>query len=94
MYFITNLHVIQNFLCTFTEYEVVVVTGNQKGGGTDANVHITIFGKSGQTQKMALKSNSKLAFERGHSDIFKLKSQCVGQMTKVRCVVLWVSCTR
>ena len=66
----------------------MVITGNQKGGGTDANVFITLFGKSGQTPKMQLRSNSKQAFERGHSDMFKLKSNCVGPLTKIRSVGL------
>ena len=68
------------------EYEVVVVTGSVKGAGTDANVSLTIFGKTGQTPKLALKSNSRNAFERNQSDIFVLKTVCCGPLTKVRFV--------
>lgn len=68
----------------FAEYEVVAVTGNEKGAGTDANVFITIFGKSGTTPKLPLKSNRSNVFERSQSDIFKLKTNCVGAMKKIR----------
>ena len=67
-----------------TEYEVVVVTGSLKGAGTDANVYMTLFGKSGQTPKLHLKSNKKTAFDKGATDVFNLKTNCVGQMTKLR----------
>ena len=60
------------FYCIL-EYEVVVVTGGMKGAGTDANIHMTLFGKSGQTPKMHLKTNKKSAFERNSTDVFKLK---------------------
>ena len=73
--------------CSLVEYEVVVVTGNMKGAGTDAKVSVIIFGKTGQTPKLRLKSNSKNCFERNQSDIFNLKTVCVGPMTKIRCVL-------
>ena len=62
----------------------MVVTGNQKGGGTDANISVTIHGKSGTTGKIPLKNNSKDCFERNQSDIFHFKSPCVGPLTKIR----------
>ena len=73
-------------LSSISEYEVVVVTGDARGAGTDANVSVTIFGKQGQTEKMILKSSSKedKLFERGNSDIFHLKANGVGPMTKLR----------
>ena len=61
-----------------------MITGDKKGAGTDANVSITIFGKSGQTDKLPLKSKSKNVFERNQSDIFTIKAKCVGPMTKIR----------
>lgn len=72
----------------FSEYEVVVVTGNMKGGGTDANVHVTLFGKTGQTPKLHLKANHKNVFERGRSDTFTIATSCVGPLTKLRYVKL------
>ena len=70
---------------TFSEYEVVTVTGDKKGAGTDANVFITLFGKSGQTPKLQLKqSNCENMFERNQSDMFILKTKCCGPLTKIR----------
>jgi hypothetical protein len=67
------------------EYEIVTVTGNVKGAGTDANVFITLFGKTGQTPKLQLKnSSSENQFERNQSDIFVLKTKCCGPLTKIR----------
>lgn len=52
--------------------------------GTNANVFITLFGKTGTTQKMHLKNNSKTLFNRGSSDLFKVRCNCVGPMKKIR----------
>jgi len=68
------------------EYEVVTVTGNARGAGTNANVFLTIFGKSGQTPKLALRnSDHDDMFERSQSDVFHLKTKCVGPLNKIRC---------
>lgn len=67
-----------------TEYEITVITGDKQGAGTDANVFLTIYGKSGQTEKLSLKSKGKNKFERNSSDLFTVKASCVGPMTKVR----------
>ncbi len=64
----------------------MVVTGDEKGAGTDANVSLTLWGKNGNTGKLALKSNSRDAFERNKSDIFVLKCNSVGPMEKIRWV--------
>ena len=72
------------FFPVFAEYEIVTVTGDMMGGGTNANVFITIFGKTGTTRKIHLKSNSKNLFDRGVSDTFRVKANCVGPMKKVR----------
>lgn len=37
-------------------YEVVTVTGDERGAGTDANVFITLFGDYGNTPKIHLAS--------------------------------------
>lgn len=37
-------------------YEVVTVTGDVKGAGTDANVFVTLFGEFGVTPKIHLAS--------------------------------------
>lgn len=66
------------------EYEVTVVTGDKIGAGTDANVFITIYGKSGQTAKLPLKGKGTNHFKRNTSDVSLVKANCVGPMTKVR----------
>ncbi|KAL8614281.1 hypothetical protein ACOMHN_007619 [Nucella lapillus] len=67
-----------------TEYEIVTVTGDLLGGGTNANVFLTVFGKTGTTRKVHLKNSSKTMFKRGSSDVFRVKTNCVGPMKKIR----------
>ena len=61
-----------------------MVTGDQKGAGTDSNVSVTIYGKNGNTPKLLLKNNSKNTFERNHTDMFLLKTHCCGALEKIR----------
>ncbi|XP_063398724.1 lipoxygenase homology domain-containing protein 1-like isoform X1 [Mytilus trossulus] len=67
-----------------TTYEILVVTGDKAGAGTNANCFITIYGKSGITQKISLKKGGKSEFKQNSSTIFKVKSNCVGPMRKIR----------
>ena len=60
------------------------MTGDRMNGGTNANVHITLFGKTGQTPKLHLKANTKSNFSRGMTDIFTVNTNCVGPLTKCR----------
>lgn len=60
------------------------MTGDKAGAGTNANCFITIYGKSGITQKISLKKGGKSEFKQNSSTIFKVKSNCVGPMRKVR----------
>ena len=62
----------------------MTVTGDIFGGGTDANIFLTLFGKTGATTKLCLKNNSRSICDRGSSDVFLLKARCVGVMKKVR----------
>lgn len=41
---------------SFTVYEVVTVTGDVKGAGTDANVFVSLYGEYGVTPKVLLAS--------------------------------------
>lgn len=44
-------------ICAFSSvYEVVTITGDVKGAGTDANVFVTMFGEFGVTPKVHLAS--------------------------------------
>ncbi|XP_074850459.1 lipoxygenase homology domain-containing protein 1 isoform X1 [Carettochelys insculpta] len=67
-----------------TVYEVVTVTGDVRGAGTDANVFVTLFGEFGITPKTHLTSKSRTAFERDKTDVFRIKTNNVGQIKKIR----------
>nr|XP_032809632.1 lipoxygenase homology domain-containing protein 1-like [Petromyzon marinus] len=67
-----------------TVYEVVTVTGDVRGASTDANVSVTLFGERGSTAKLQLTSAGKDCFERGKTDTFKVKANCVGPLRKIR----------
>ncbi|XP_053154165.1 lipoxygenase homology domain-containing protein 1-like isoform X2 [Hemicordylus capensis] len=66
------------------KYEVIVVTGFEKGAGTDANVLITIFGVNGDSGKRELKQKYRNLFERGSTDRFYLEILELGELRKVR----------
>uniref|UniRef100_A0A3Q2V469 Lipoxygenase homology PLAT domains 1a n=1 Tax=Haplochromis burtoni TaxID=8153 RepID=A0A3Q2V469_HAPBU len=63
-------------------YEVVTVTGDVKGAGTDANVFVTLFGDFGVTPKVHLAS-SRTAFEKNKTDVFRIKTHNVGPLKKL-----------
>ncbi|XP_047448234.1 lipoxygenase homology domain-containing protein 1 [Mugil cephalus] len=69
-------------------YEVVTITGDERGAGTDANVFITLFGDYGITPKVHLASNtekrSRTAFERAKTDVFRIRTHNVGPLKKIR----------
>uniref|UniRef100_A0A673CI95 Lipoxygenase homology domains 1a n=1 Tax=Sphaeramia orbicularis TaxID=375764 RepID=A0A673CI95_9TELE len=64
--------------------EVVAVTGDVKGAGTDANVFVTLFGEFGVTPKVHLASKSRTAFEKNKTDVFRIKTHNVGPLKKLR----------
>ncbi|KAM9262068.1 lipoxygenase homology domain-containing protein 1 [Morus bassanus] len=68
----------------YSIYEVVTVTGDVRGAGTDANVFVTLFGELGITPKTHLTSKSSTAFERSKTDVFRVKTNNVGQIKKIR----------
>uniref|UniRef100_A0A8C1TV52 Lipoxygenase homology domains 1a n=1 Tax=Cyprinus carpio TaxID=7962 RepID=A0A8C1TV52_CYPCA len=65
-------------------YEVLTVTGDVKGAGTDANVFITLYGEFGVTPKVHLASKSRTAFEKNKTDVFRIKTHNVGPIKKIR----------
>uniref|UniRef100_A0A3Q3MN87 Lipoxygenase homology domains 1b n=1 Tax=Mastacembelus armatus TaxID=205130 RepID=A0A3Q3MN87_9TELE len=65
-------------------YEVVTITGDERGAGTDANVFITLFGEYGNTPKVHLASKSCTAFERAKTDVFRIRTHNVGPIKKIR----------
>uniref|UniRef100_A0A6B2KXQ4 PLAT domain-containing protein n=1 Tax=Arcella intermedia TaxID=1963864 RepID=A0A6B2KXQ4_9EUKA len=66
---------------TAVGYEVLIVTANRHGAGTEANVFLQVFGTSGETERMAL---GKGKFDRGqtHKHDFQIKD--LGALTKIR----------
>ena len=64
------------------KYEVVVYTGDEKGGGTNANVTITIYGVNGDTGPRALKQSFRDLFERKQVDKFQLEALDLGKHFK------------
>ncbi|XP_042531150.1 lipoxygenase homology domain-containing protein 1 isoform X3 [Dipodomys spectabilis] len=65
-------------------YEVVTATGDVRGAGTDANVFITIFGENGLSPKLHLTSKSESAFEKANVDVFRIRTNNVGLIYKIR----------
>ncbi|XP_022277134.2 lipoxygenase homology domain-containing protein 1 isoform X17 [Canis lupus familiaris] len=65
-------------------YEVVTATGDVRGAGTDANVFITIFGENGLSPKLHLTSKSESAFEKANVDVFRVRTNNVGLIYKIR----------
>ncbi|XP_053277048.1 lipoxygenase homology domain-containing protein 1 [Pleuronectes platessa] len=65
-------------------YEVVTVTGDERGAGTDANVFVTLFGEYGITPKVHLASKSRTAFERAKTDVFRIRTHNIGSLKKIR----------
>uniref|UniRef100_A0A673G4B6 PLAT domain-containing protein n=1 Tax=Sinocyclocheilus rhinocerous TaxID=307959 RepID=A0A673G4B6_9TELE len=65
-------------------YEVVTITGDVNGAGTDANIFITLFGEYGITPKLHLASKNRTAFEKNKTDVFRIKTHNVGPLKKIR----------
>lgn len=65
------------------KYEIIVVTGDEKGAGTDANVFITLFGSNGDSGRRALRQRLRNLFERGRTERFMLELLDMGDLTHV-----------
>ncbi|CAB4019689.1 lipoxygenase homology domain-containing 1-like, partial [Paramuricea clavata] len=64
-------------------YEVVVHTGDVRGAGTDANVILTLYGEKGKSDEFKLRNKTD-NFERAKVDKFKVESEDIGALTKIR----------
>ncbi|KAG5272137.1 hypothetical protein AALO_G00162060 [Alosa alosa] len=49
-------------------YEIIVVTGDEKGASTNANVFITLFGTTGDSGRRGLRQRLRNLFEAGRTD--------------------------
>eukprot|EP00736_Rhodelphis_marinus_P000918 Rmarinus@m.27357 len=63
-------------------YHVKVYTSDVRGAGTDANVHLQLYGSKGDSGLRKL-DNSKNNFERGNVDVFEFTCADVGDLEKV-----------
>ena len=61
------------------KYEIVVITGDVKGSGTNANVNITVFGDNGNTGKRPLNKAFRDLFERNQTDKFQIEALDLGK---------------
>ena len=67
-------------------YNVSVKTGDKNNAGTDANVHIKIFGSKGDTGTIKLRSsdNTFNKFERGRVDLFNIENEDIGKVIMIK----------
>lgn len=65
------------------QYELAVYTSDVKGAGTDATVHVTLFGDVSNTSPRTLSCGPE-AFERGACDRFVIEAADVGPLRKLR----------
>ena len=61
------------------KYEVIVVTGDVKGAGTNANVSITLYGQTGDSGKRELTQKFRDLFERKQTDKFEIEVLDLGE---------------
>ncbi|KAH3887386.1 hypothetical protein DPMN_011402, partial [Dreissena polymorpha] len=69
-----------------TSYHVHVKTGDVANGGTDANVHLIMYGDKGDTGKLMLRQSDSYRnkFERGKTDTFKLEATDIGKIKRIK----------
>ncbi|KAM9260875.1 oxygen-regulated protein 1 [Cariama cristata] len=68
-----------------TEYTIKVYTGDKRGAGTDANVHIILFGNDDKSEVFQLSQSLEHQdpFERGQVDTFKIKTKKLGSLRSI-----------
>ncbi|XP_057216274.1 lipoxygenase homology domain-containing protein 1-like isoform X1 [Triplophysa rosa] len=65
------------------KYEIIVITGDEKGAGTDANVFVTIFGSNGDSGRRQLCQKFRNLFERRKTNRFILELLDMGDLLRV-----------
>ncbi|XP_044862525.1 lipoxygenase homology domain-containing protein 1-like isoform X2 [Mauremys mutica] len=70
---------------SLVEYIIKVYTGDKKGAGTDANVHVILFGDEDSSELVQLTKplEHQDPFERGKSDIFRIKTKSLGRLRSI-----------
>ena len=69
---------------TLTQYLVAAKTADKFAAGTDANVFITMFGKTSDSGKIALVKSDENLFERNKVSSFSLELADVGTLVKIK----------
>ncbi|UJR31475.1 hypothetical protein I4U23_018964 [Adineta vaga] len=65
-------------------YQIIVKTGKVTNAGTDANVFLIIYGKSGRTAVHQLNNRSKNDFERNTSSEFTIMDIDIGEIDRIK----------
>ncbi|NXV85108.1 LOXH1 protein, partial [Calonectris borealis] len=80
-----NLHEEGSQARNLTEYTIKVYTGDKRGAGTDANVHIILFGNEDKSEVFQLSQSLEHQdpFERGKVDTFKIKTKKLGSLHSI-----------
>ncbi|NWH81804.1 LOXH1 protein, partial [Piaya cayana] len=80
-----NLHKEGSQARNLTEYTIKVYTGDKRGAGTDANVHIILFGNEDTSEAFQLSHSLDHPdpFERGKVDTFKIKTKKLGSLHSI-----------
>lgn len=60
-----------------------MTTSDVSGAGTNANIHMTLYGNEGHSELIALENESD-KFERGQVDHFTIQTPNIGTPTKLR----------
>lgn len=68
-----------------TTYNIQIKTGDVFGAGTDADVHLKIFGEKGDSDKITLRTsdNTKNKFERNQTDKFTYEFDDLGKIKSI-----------
>uniref|UniRef100_A0A8C6UTG3 PLAT domain-containing protein n=1 Tax=Neogobius melanostomus TaxID=47308 RepID=A0A8C6UTG3_9GOBI len=62
----------------------LLITGDVKGAGTDANVFITLYGVNGDSGKRHLRQKFRNLFERGQTDRFVVEMLDLGELLRIK----------
>ena len=63
-------------------YKIDVITGDRRGAGTSANVHILLFGENGDSGKRFLDPKG-LGFSRNETETFGIEAVDLGKMNRI-----------
>ncbi|XP_058687118.1 oxygen-regulated protein 1 [Poecile atricapillus] len=80
-----NLNKEESQVKNLTEYTIKVYTGDKRGAGTDANVHIILCGSEDKSEVFQLSQSleHQNPFERGKVDTFKIKTKKLGSLHSI-----------